>query len=129
MSKTFCIIGIGLQLAIAALHGSGYESFTAQMERTDASDFLKNMFRLLYVTPSFYLVVLSVFGLIAVFLTNTRRAICFVLAPAALGAGALALLIGELVPLVVMGAVAALFFGAGATAPRDHPSRPDPSLS
>ena len=116
MSSAFCWVGVACLWAIAALHASGFGRFTARMAESDAAPTLKAMFPILYATPSLYLFVLGVFGVLAIFAPGARRGVCLILAPAALAAGALALMMREWAPLAVMGAVGALFLAAAATA-------------
>ena len=118
ISALCCLAGTLFVLAIAILHGSGFGSFTAEFEASNASAFLKAMFPILYIMPSLYLLVLGAFGILAAARPAMRRAICLLLAPATLAAGGLALLIGEWVPLIVMGLGAGLFLAASVTAAR-----------
>lgn len=116
VSAVCCGLGVFFVLAIAVLHGSGFGEFTGQMRASDAAPFLKDMFSVLYAMPTLYLVVLGVFGCLALMKPTMRSPICWVLGPAVLAAGALALLLGEWIPLLVMGAGGALFVVAAITA-------------
>ncbi len=118
VSVVCCLLGIIFVLVIAALHASGFSHYTNQMNETNASVFLKDMFPILYVIPSLYLIILAAFGALAIFLKKARRSICLILAPAVLAAGALALMLGEWVPLVVMGCGGGLFLAAALTVGR-----------
>lgn len=117
-----CMLGIIFLLGIAGLHGSGFQTFNAQMADSDASAFLKDVFPILYFMPSLYLLVLSVFGFVAIGIPSARRPICLVLAVSVAAAGALALLVGEWIPLAVMGAGAMLFAIAGLLSGTDDPA-------
>ena len=117
-SSISCALGVLFVLAIAGLHASGFERFTDQMNQTDASSMLKDMFPVLYLMPSLYLAALAAFGILAMVDRRSRRSICVILAPAVLLAGALALLLGEWLPLVVMGVGGGLFAFAALKAPR-----------
>ncbi|MEO1044604.1 MAG: hypothetical protein AAFX04_04110 [Pseudomonadota bacterium] len=96
-------------LAIAGLHISGFGDFTAEMNASNASDFLKDMFPILYAMPSLYLLVLSLFAVVALFLPAARRPLCLILAAGVFACGALALMLNEWIPMVVMGFGALLF--------------------
>lgn len=109
MSRISCVLGIIFVLAIAALHISGLPHYSEQINQSNASDFLKSMFPVLYAIPSLYLAVLAIFGFVALSTPTAFRRICFVLAVAVFAAGLLALLLGEWIPVVVMGGGAALF--------------------
>ena len=109
ISVISCALGVAFLLAMAALHGSGFGHFTAQMTESDASAMLKDMFPILYLMPSLYLAVLSAFGILGVVAPRARRPICLILAVATLAAGALALLLAEWVQLLVMAFGAGLF--------------------
>lgn len=115
VSSISCALGVLFILAIAALHASGFNQFTAEMNESNASAFLKDMFPVLYVMPSLFLLTLAAFGALALYSQRSRRAICLILAPAVIAAGALALLLGEWVPLVVMTLGGGLFAIAGLT--------------
>ncbi|MEL6663296.1 MAG: hypothetical protein AAFR33_09855 [Pseudomonadota bacterium] len=79
-----CALGIAFVLAIAVLHASGFGTFTAQMNESNAGPFLKDMFPILYLMPSLYLAVLAAFGVLALAQPLARRAICLILAVARL---------------------------------------------
>ena len=108
-SSISCALGVLFVLAIAILHATGFERFTNEMNQTDASTMMKDMFPVLYLMPSLYLAALAAFGVLAMLDRRSRRSICLILAPAVLLAGALALLLGEWLPLVVMGVGAGFF--------------------
>ncbi len=118
MSRISCLLGILFVLAIAALHASGFPYYNGQMVESNASDFLKGMFPILYFMPSLYLFFMAVFGVLALVTPAARRSICLALAAAVFGCGALALLLREWTPVVVMGAGAALFVISALTVKR-----------
>jgi len=124
ISTVFCALGIVFVLAIAALHGSGYGYLTEQMNQTNASDFLKEIFPVLFIMPSLYLSLLAAFGVLAIAKPQARRMICFMLAPAVMIAGALALMLGEWLPLIVMMAGGGVFLAAALTAPSTNVTEP-----
>ncbi|WOE76435.1 hypothetical protein [Alterisphingorhabdus coralli] len=115
MSAISCALGIVFVLAIAALHISGFGEFTSQMNASNASDFLKDMFPILYIMPSLYLCALAIFGMLALAMPAMRKPICLILSVAVFSCGALALLLNEWIPVVVMGAGALLFLAAAFT--------------
>ncbi len=123
MSAVSCTIGIAFVLAIAALHISGFDHYTSQIRESDASDFLKDMFPILYAMPSLYLLTLGAFGVLALFAPTARRPICLILAVAVVAAGALALMLGEWIPVAVMSG-GALFFLVAALTVRGKKTQP-----
>ena len=122
LSGWFCGIGNLLLVALAVLHGSGFETFTAEFEASNASPMLKLMFPVLYGIPSLFLLTMAAFGGLALAAPDFRRPLCLVLAPSVFLCGALGLLVNQWVPLVVMGIGSACFLGAALTVRR--PSRP-----
>ena len=117
-SNIGCSLGVAFCLAIAALHGSGFGRFTQAMKGSDAPAYLKQMFPVLYAMPSLYLVVLAAFGALAFLRPSSRRPICFILTLAVTACGALALMLGEWVPLLTMGLGGLAFLVAGLMATR-----------
>ncbi|MEM1133699.1 MAG: hypothetical protein AAGH53_12260 [Pseudomonadota bacterium] len=116
MSAISCVLGITFVLAIAALHISGFSGVTNEMNASDAPDFLKGMFPILFILPSLFLLTLAAFGLLALWKPNVRLPICVILAAAVFACGALALMLNGWLPMVVMGLGSALFLISGFTA-------------
>jgi uncharacterized membrane protein YjjP (DUF1212 family) len=79
------------------------------------------MFEVLYIIPSLYLLVLAAFGTLALLRPNYRRPICLILAPAVVAAGLLALMLGEWIPVAVMGSGGSLFAIAALTSRAAQP--------
>lgn len=121
LSGICCALGVLFVSTIAVLHGSGFGRFSAEMNQSNASDFLKGMFQVLYILPSLFLVVLAAFGVLAIFNDKARAQICIILCPAAIAPGASALLLAEWVPLVIMTLGGALFAVAALTSSPPSP--------
>lgn len=117
ISVISCALGILFCLSIACLHATGFSQFTGAVQASDVSNFIKDMFRVLYVVPTLFLLVLACFGGLALTTPKLRKPVCLILAPATASCGALALMLGEWIPLVVMGVGAALFLLAALKAP------------
>ncbi|MEL6322834.1 MAG: hypothetical protein AAFQ84_01230 [Pseudomonadota bacterium] len=115
VSSISCALGVVFVSAIAMLHGSGFGTFTAEMNETNASDFLKDMFQVLYAVPTVFLLTLAAFGVLATLNRRMRRPVCSILCPAVVATGALALVLGEWVPLVIMTLGGSLFAVAALT--------------
>ena len=118
LSGWLCGLGNLLLIAIAVLHGSGFEQFTAEVEASNASPMLKLMFPVLYVVPSLFLMTMAGFGGLALASPNLRRPVCFVLAPSVFLCGFLGLLVNQWAPLVVMGLGSLFFLSAALTVQR-----------
>ena len=67
VSSVSCFAGSLFVFAIAMLHGSGFGRFTTDMNESNASAFLKDMFIILYAVPSLFLTTLAAFGVLATF--------------------------------------------------------------
>lgn len=115
MSKWLCGIGVGLLLVMAAFHGMGLVYVSGLMDESEAPQFLKDIFPVLFVHVTIHLVALAAFGVAALALPAARRALSFIIAGAVVFSGALAVYLGAVVPSVILFGVAGCFLGAGLT--------------
>lgn len=104
------IIGIVMLLVMAGFHGSGYWYVSKSIQSSDASGFLKDIVPALFAHPSFHLLALAAFGILALYQIQSARPILYLIALLVLGDAILGFVLGGLVPgLLLVGAAA--FFG------------------
>ena len=99
-------------LIMALLHGSGFAFVVGAMNESNARDFLKDIFPVLFAHPSIQLGGLAVLGLVCSRrLIAMRPALMVVAVLVAIDAG-LAFLLSALVPGLLLTAAAACFLAA-----------------
>lgn len=65
LHRTFTILGCGLLIAIAGLHGSGLGYVKGLVDTSDLADFVKSIFPVLFAHPSLQLLGLAALGLLS----------------------------------------------------------------
>ncbi|WP_421870733.1 hypothetical protein [Marinoscillum sp.] len=63
--NVLCAIACILLLAVGILHMSGINYINDMVQQSDVSDLVKQIFPILFLAPSIQLIVLAIFGLIA----------------------------------------------------------------
>jgi len=121
MAKWMCILGGVLLLAMAVFHASGLVDLTTELSRSNAPDFLKDIFPVLFVNTSIHLGTLALFAFLAS-VSSARRGICACIAIAVLSSAGLGLYLGEMVPAIVLGLITCLFVGAAVISRSSDPA-------
>ena len=76
-SQYLVFLGLFLIIVMAAFHLSGISYITGLMNASNAEDFLKSIFGVLFVHPSLHLILLGVLGGIAITLQDQAWKILF----------------------------------------------------
>lgn len=71
--KVLCITGSVFLAAMGIFHGSGLVYVTEIMNASNAEDFLKSVIPVLFIHPSLHLLVMAVFGILALFFNETQK--------------------------------------------------------
>jgi hypothetical protein len=114
--KAILYTGNVLLLIMAAFHGSGVIYVTNLMNDSDAKGFLKDIFPVLFMHPSLHLLILAIFGIVAIKMPQEGYRIFRVLMVAILIDAALGFYLGGIVPGILLTLSAACFL-PGATRP------------
>ena len=120
MSKILSIIGAVLLLAMAAYHGSGIVPITADLVQSNAPDYLKRIFPVLFLNTSLYLATLAVFAVFAV-VSSAARGINTIIAISAFANAGFGAFLGEWMAAGVLATIGLLFVIAALTAPKPKP--------
>ena len=107
--SAFCIAGSSILLVMAVFHGSGYYYVSETIIASNAEPFLKDIVPVLFAHPSFHLLGLSAFGLLALELTIDAKKVLAVLSILIFIDALLALYLGGLLPGILL-TIAALCF-------------------
>ncbi len=116
MSKIFSLAGAVLLLFMAAYHGSGVADVSADLMQSDAPDYLKNIFPVLFLNTSLYLGTLAVFAGFAAVSASAARGLNALIAVSALANAGLGAYLNEWLPAAVLGTISILFVAASLTA-------------
>jgi len=109
-SKILCLVGSALLLVMAAFHGSGLSYVNKIMAASDADNFIKQIFPILFAHPSLHLVGLAAFGILSTFLAQEAWKVLMVLLIIVLADALLAFFLGGVLPGFLL-VLAALCFG------------------
>lgn len=112
-SRILTIIGIVMLVVMAGFHGSGFWYVRKSIQSSDASGFLKDIVPALFAHPSFHLLALAAFGVLALFQAQSARPILYLVALLVLGDGILGFVLGGLVPGLLLVGAATCFGVAG----------------
>lgn len=113
------VLGAVVLLAVAALHGSGYEYVAGTLQESELPDFLKRVLPPLYLYPSGLLVLLAL-AVLATLRSSTARAPVLGLVGAVVAANAiLGFVLGGAIPGGALLLVAGLFAFASLKAKED----------
>jgi hypothetical protein len=110
ISRAFTITGCTLLLIMAFLHGSGIVYVNNLMQESNAEDFLKEIFPVLFANPSIQLFGLAILGILTLFMKHEKQKILgFIFAFVCVDAG-LAFYLSATIPGILL-LFAALTFG------------------
>jgi len=112
-SRMLTIIGIVMLVIMAGFHGSGFWYVRKSIQSSDASDFLKNIVPALFAHPSFHLLALAAFGVLALFQPQNARPILYLVSLLVLGDAMLGFALGGLGPGLLLVGAATCFGLAG----------------
>ncbi len=115
MSKVFSMSGALLLLFMAAYHGSGVVEISADLAGSNAPDYLKNIFPILFLNTSLYLATLAVFALFAA-ISAASRSLNALIAVSAFANAGLGAYLNEWLPAGVLAFIGVLFIAASLTA-------------
>ena len=108
MSGWLSIIGSVLLLFMAVFHGSGAQDITETVNGSNAPEFIKSIFPVLFLNTSIHLGTLAAFAFYAS-LSHARRGIAAIISISVMANASMGALLGEWVPAIVLGLVAAIF--------------------
>ncbi|MEL6688195.1 MAG: hypothetical protein AAFP97_11330 [Pseudomonadota bacterium] len=108
-AKIVIIAGVTLLLLMAGLHISGVGLVTDRMAQSDAPDFLKSIFPVLFISASLQLVALAAFGGAALKYPVARRGLSSLVALFALINAGFALFLAHWVPAGILGLATVCF--------------------
>ena len=76
-SRAFTIIGSTLLIFMAFFHGSGFYYVTDQIQQSNATSILKEIFPILFIHPSIHLLGLAALGILTLFMRQESNNILF----------------------------------------------------
>ncbi|MEM8900286.1 MAG: hypothetical protein AAGC85_19375 [Bacteroidota bacterium] len=115
-SKTFRLLiflGSFLLLFMGGFHGSGLRYVTEKMTSSNASDFLKDIFPILFVHPSIHMVGLAALGFLSLFLKTDGKKILWLVAVLVIIDSCLAFFLGGILPGILLALSAFAYVYAG----------------
>ena len=115
-SKTFLLLicmGSFLLLYMGGFHGSGLGYVTEKMVSSNASDFLKDIFPVLFVHPSIHMVSLAALGFLSLFLKADGKKILWLVAVLVIIDSCLAFFLGGILPGILLALSAFAYIYAG----------------
>ncbi len=112
-SKILTFVGIGLLIIMAGFHLSGISYVTSEMNESDAKEFLKSIFGVLFVHPSLQLILLAVLGLLSLSMGKQAGKIQVFISASILIDAVLAFYLGAVPPGLMLLIAAAAFGLAG----------------
>lgn len=112
-SKILCVVGSTFLLLMGAFHGSGFFYISAEIEKSNAEDFLKEIVPVLFAHPSIHLIGLAAFGVLALFFKSDMQKLTWSIAILILIDMVLAFYLGGLIPGVLLSISACCFVVAG----------------
>ncbi len=117
--KTLCILGSLLLLAMAIFHGSGFSYINKAIIQSNTAEFLKDIVPVLFAHPSFHLIGLAAFGVLALFLGRESKKVLVLLSLIVIADGLLAFYLGGVIPGILLVSAALCFTVAGYIQKRD----------
>jgi hypothetical protein len=118
ISKLVSATGGVLLLFMAAYHGSGVVGITADITQSNAPDYLKTIFPVLFMNTSLYLATLSVFAFYSIFAGSAARGLTAIIAVSSIANAGLGAFLGEWMAAGVLATISALFIVATLAAPK-----------
>lgn len=100
-------------LVMAGFHGSGFFWITGEMNASNASSFLKEIFPILFVQPSIQLLTLAIFGFLGTYYLREGALLCLVIGFWVMVDAGLAFYLQAFAPGGFLAFTALLFFYAG----------------
>jgi len=114
-SQYLVFLGLFLITVMAAFHLSGIQYVTSQMNASNAKDFRKSIFGVLFVHPTLHLILLGILGGIALSLKAQAWKILYFIAGSLAIDGVVAFYLGAIPPGILLWVAASLFALAGFT--------------
>ncbi|MEM9494972.1 MAG: hypothetical protein AAGA09_03120 [Pseudomonadota bacterium] len=116
MSRLFSVAGAILLVGMVAYHGSGIVSISADMTQSDAPNYLKNIFPVLFLNTSLYLATLAAFALLAASSSGAAaRGLNALIAVSSFANAGLGAFLNEWTAAGVLGFIGMLFTAASLT--------------
>ena len=112
MFRTLGLIGTLIILIMAAFHGSGLRFVNEVMTKSNAADFLQEIFPVLFIQPSLHLLTLAAFSVLGLFFLPDGRRVLQLTAVALLMDAVLALILQAWLPAGMLILAAGLLIAA-----------------
>ena len=109
IDKTLCYIGSALLLVMGIFHGSGTLWISGKVAESNAEEFLKDVFPILFAHVSMHLIGLAILGVLLTFFGKSAWSILVLLSLLVLADAGLAFSLGALPPGMLLLAASTCF--------------------